>query len=310
MRTIVKTLAKTAALGALLAAVEPIITERRYRSERRDPVVWSPGPEEAFILTNAEVVDVLTGTVLHKRGIVVKNGRIEDILTEKKAAAVEGIKTLDAAGCFVIPGIINTHCHMLLASNLNLSPATLISMGRQIERHFEECITHGVTTVRDAGAPPLMMRRYMDRIEGGELLGPRVLSAGSFINAPGGYPSDYLKMPPFLEEKWGPFVRQVRTPQEARDAVKRNVEWGCSFIKIALDDHTLFVGQKQLPVLEDEVLAALVDEAHDHGLKVSAHHRFRNGLVRCTRFGLDGMEHISADEVLDVMFPKCKRLWN
>ena len=299
MRTIIKSLVKTAALGALLAAVEPIITERRYRSERRDPVVWSPGPDEAFIITNAEVVDVLTGTVLHKRGIVVKNGRIEDILTEKKTAAAEGVTTLDAAGCFVIPGIINAHCHVLLASNLNLSPATLVSMGRQIERHFEECITHGVTTVRDAGAPPLLMRRYMDRVEGGELLGPRILSAGPFINAPGGYPSDYLKIPRFLEEKWGPFVRQVSTPQKARDAVKSNAEWGCNFIKIALDDHTLFVGQKELPVLEDDVLAALVDEAHEQGLKVSAHHRFRRGFVRGTRFGLDGMEHLSGDEVLD-----------
>jgi imidazolonepropionase-like amidohydrolase len=299
MRTIIKTLAKTAALGALLAAVEPIITARRYRSEKRDPVAWSQGPGEAFLLTNAEIVDVLTGTVLHKRGILVKDGRIEDILTEKKSAALEGVATLDAAGCFVIPGLINTHCHMLLASNLNLNPATLASMGRQVERHFEECITHGVTTVRDAGAPPLLLRRYMDRIEGGELLGPRVLSAGSFINAPGGYPSDYLKLPPFLEAKWGPFVRQVKTPQEARDAVKSSVEWGSNFIKIALDDHTLFVGQKELPVLEDEVLRALVDEAHDQGLKVSAHHRFRRGFVRGTQFGLDGMEHLSGDEVLE-----------
>ncbi len=294
-----KVLTKTAAMGALLAIVEPIITERRYRSEKRDPVVWSPRPGEAFVLKNAEVIDVLTGTVLHKRGILVRDGRIEDILTRNKAAAMEDTTSLDAAGCFVIPGIINTHCHMLLASNLSLSPAALASMGRQIERHFEECITHGVTTVRDAGTLPLLMRRYMDRIEGGELLGPRVLSAGPFINAPGGYPSDYVKIPSFLEEKWGPFVRKVKTPQEARDAVQKNAEWGSDFIKIALDDHTLFVGQKEIPVLEDDALAALVDEAHDHGLRVSAHHRFRRGFVRGTRFGLDGMEHLPADEVLD-----------
>jgi imidazolonepropionase-like amidohydrolase len=299
MHAIPRILAKTAALGAVLAVVEPVIVERRKRSERRDPMVWSAKAGEGFLLKNAEVVDVLTGAVMHKRGVLVKDGRIEDILTEKKAASVEGVKTLDAAGCFVIPGLINTHCHMLLTMSLSLSPDILAVTGRQIERNFEECITHGVTTVRDAGTWPVLMRRYMDRIEGGELLGPRILSAFSFINAPGGYPSDYVKMPSFLDAKWGPFVHQVTTPQEARDAVRRNVEWGSNFIKLAFDDHQLFMGQKAIPVLSDELLSATVDEAHAHGLKVSAHHRFRRGLVRGNDFALDGMEHIAADDILD-----------
>ena len=287
------------ALGAAAAVAEPISRERHFRSKKRDAVVWAPAPGEAFLLSNAEVVDVVAGQVLHKRGLLIKDGRIEDLLTEKKATALDGVKVLDAAGSFVIPGLINTHCHMLLPSNLDLGLSTICAMGRQAERNFEECITHGVTTVRDAGTMPDLIRRYIDRIEGGELLGPRVYSAGSFINAPGGYPSEYFKIPAFLESKWGKFVRKVTTTQEARDAVKANVEWGSNFIKLAFDDRQLLMGQKAIPILEDELLAAVVDEAHAHGLKVSAHHRFRRGFKRAIEFGLDGMEHLASDEVLD-----------
>jgi imidazolonepropionase-like amidohydrolase len=299
MNRISRILASAAALGAAFAVAEPVIEARRLRSEKRSPQVWAPEAGEAFVLKNAEVVDVLTGTVFHKRGILVKDGRIEDILTEKKATAMEGAKVLDAAGSFVIPGLINAHCHMILTSTLTFPPDVLASMGRQFERHFEECITHGVTTVRDVGTLPLLMSRYVDRIESGDLLGPRVYHAGSFVRPPGGYPDFLPAFPSGLSSRVGDFGLSVRTPAEAGEAVEKNLELGASLIKIALDDHSLFVGQKKLPVLDDASLRALVEAAHAKGVKVTAHHRFRAGFLRATEFGLDGLEHLPADEVLD-----------
>ncbi len=287
------------ALGAVAAAVEPVLGARRYRSEKRGAQVWSPGAGEAVLLKNAEVVDVLTGTVLHKRGVLMKDGRIEDVLTEKKAAALEGAKVLDAAGSFVMPGLINAHCHMIMTGTLSFTPEILTAMGRQIERNFEECVTHGVTTVRDVGAMPLLLRRYIDRVEGGDLLGPRVYHAGAFINAPGGYPGLVPALPTRIADKIGDFELGVKTPDEAKAAVEKNVENGASLIKTAFDDHTLFVGQKPLPVLDDASLRSLVEAAHERGMKVAAHHRFRAGFLRGIAFGLDGMEHLPMDEVLD-----------
>lgn len=299
MNVLARMLAKASALGALLAVAEPVLAARRFRSEKRESQVWEPGADELVLLKNAEVVDVLTGTVLHKRGIAIKAGRIEGILTEKKAAALEGAKVLDAAGSHVIPGLINAHCHMLLAGTLVFTPEVFAAMGRQIERNFEECVIHGVTTVRDVGAMPLLLRRYIDRIEGGDLLGPRVYHAGAFINAPGGYPGMIPALPPLIADKIGDFELGVKTPAEAREAVERNVAAGASLIKTAFDEHTLFVGQKPLPILDDASLRALVEAAHERGMKVAAHHRFRAGFLRGIAFGLDGMEHLPMDEVLE-----------
>lgn len=291
--------AKAAAVCGILAVAEPVLAERRMRSVRREAEVWSPPRGEAYMIANAEIVDVLTGAVQHRRGILVRDGRIADILTERKASELCGVTTLDAGGCYVIPGLINAHCHMILTATLRFGPDILSAAVRQFERNFEECITHGVTTVRDAFAMPKYMRGLAERVESEALMGPRVFSAGPLINVPGGYP-DYLPdLPQAITKKWGPAVIRVGTPQEARDAVRRNHEEGSSFIKLAFDDHSLLVGQKPIPVLDDQQLMAIVEEAHERGLKVSAHHRFRRAFVRGTQFGLDGLEHLPGDEVLD-----------
>jgi len=299
MRRIVRSSTKALAMGAALAVAGRVAAARRYGTEPREAVQWSPGPGEKVLIINAEIVDVMGGSVLHRRGILIHDGRINDILTEKKVAAASADRTIDAAGMFVIPGLINGHCHMILPSVLDFSPEVMAAVRRQIERNFEECITHGVTTVRDAFAMPKYMRGLAERVESEALMGPRVFSAGPLINVPGGYP-DYLPdLPQAITKKWGPAVIRVGTPQEARDAVRRNHEEGSSFIKLAFDDHSLLVGQKPIPVLDDQQLMAIVEEAHERGLKVSAHHRFRRAFVRGTQFGLDGLEHLPGDEVLD-----------
>jgi len=298
MRKMTKTAAKALAVGAAFSIVEPVLRERFSRSEPRDSLVWAPGSGEGVLLKNAEIVDVVGGVVLHRRGLLIRDGKIEDIATEKKLGAIEADKVIDLGGLYVIPGLINAHCHMTLPLILNFGPGVLAALGRQVERNCEECITHGVTTVRDAGSPPRLLRRYTERVEGGELLGPRVYSAGAFVNAPGGYPSDYLKIPSLVAERWGDFVMQPGNAREACEAVKRNVDQGSAFIKTAFDDRALFIGQKPLPILGDDSLKAVVKEAHAAGVEVSAHHRFRRGFQRAIDFELDGLEHCPADEVL------------
>ncbi len=291
--------AKIMSAGALLAALEPVVAERRMRSARREGEVWSPRPGEDYLIKNAEIVDVLTGAVLHRRAILVREGRVADILTEKKASEKDEVTALDAGGCFVIPGLINAHCHMILTATLRFGPSVVSAAVRQFERNFEECLTHGVTTVRDAGTLPLLMRRFLEAVESGGLLGPRVVHAGSFINAPGGYPDFLPALPGPVARKLGEFEFAVRTPEEAARAVERNAEHGASFIKTAFDDRSLFVGQKPLNILDDASLGALVEAAHARGMKVSAHHRFRKGFLRAMEFGVDGLEHLPSDQLLE-----------
>jgi imidazolonepropionase-like amidohydrolase len=300
MRNQTKSAAVALAFGAVAVMAEPVLAARRYRTKPRDSVIWSPGPGENVILKNVEIVDVKNGVILHKRGLLIRDGKIVEILTEKKAGSQEAGRVIDVRGMHAIPGLINAHCHMTLPSVLAFNAEIAATFPRQIERNFEECITHGITTVRDAGSMQLHIRRYIDRVEAGELLGPRVYHAGAAIVKPGGYPSNYIpSLPALLTKKFGHIVRQVETPQEARDAVKRNLEEGSDFIKLAFDDQSFFIGQKSIPILDDEQLSAVVEEAHNQGVKVTAHHSFRRSFIRGIDFGLDGLEHLPGDEILD-----------
>jgi imidazolonepropionase-like amidohydrolase len=126
-----------------------------------------------------------------------------------------------------------------------------------------------VTTVRDLGTD--------DRNLPFAALspGPRVFAAGPLITAPHGYPIPIH----------GRFVAHVvRSPDAARVYVRSLVRRGASVIKVSL--------QFGLPVITFDVLLAIVDEAHAHDLRVTAH----VGEVRGTRLaiaaGVDELAHM------------------
>lgn len=299
LRKAIKSSSKAMALSAMASAGALFLNEHYFRTTPREPVVWSPGVGETFKIANAHVIDLEKGVVESDHDLLVSNGRIEKIFSPGNEA-ITADKTIDVNGMYIIPGLINAHCHMLWPGTFNLSLEYLSSVPRQVERNFEECVVHGVTTVRDTGNPPRLLRRYIERVEREDLLGPRVYYAGSFIGPPGCYPSDYC--PPFPEilvKRWGQIVQFVNSPSEARDAVKRNLEEGSSCIKVAFDCRSLLYGEKPLNILDDESLKAVVDEAHDNGVKVLCHHRYRGGLKRINDFNVDDGEHCAADEVLD-----------
>jgi imidazolonepropionase-like amidohydrolase len=290
------------ALGMMAAAgiAGPVALERMERSGPRPAVLRQAGPGGSLLLIGLNLVDVLDGSVKAGCSLKMRDGRIESIsygnAGEPPAAGV----VIDAGGLYAIPGLINAHCHTLLTGAVDLAPDFVAAYRRSIDRGFEECVIHGVTTVRDMGSMPLLLKRWRGRIECGELLGPRVYYAGSFINARGGYPTDQFgSLPPRLAERWGDPVLQTDTPQEVREAVRKCAAAGACVIKTALDDRGLVVGQKPLAVLSDAQLEAMVGEARACGLKVAAHHRFKRGFDRAVRSGVEDLQHLAMDAELD-----------
>lgn len=68
------------------------------------------GKEPAdLLLKNGRVVDVLTETV-YEADVALADGRIAAVLPP--GAACEAAKTIDVAGAYLAPGLINAHCHV------------------------------------------------------------------------------------------------------------------------------------------------------------------------------------------------------
>ena len=74
---------------------------------------------------------------------------------------------------------------LLLSSGINAQ--NLIAVQKQVVKNMYNCIRGGVTTVRDMGSPPAIVR-FMKMIEKGKITGPRIVPSYSMISCRGGYP--------------------------------------------------------------------------------------------------------------------------
>jgi imidazolonepropionase-like amidohydrolase len=159
--------------------------------------------------------------------------------------------------------------------------------GRQIDRNCVDCILHGVTTVRDQmGRQPSLLGRQQ-RIARGELMGPRILR-GIAVDVPHGYMTSYG----IVMKDGGILAGNVA---EARDAVAKAVDFGADHIKVAMQYTSLFQGEKPIPLMTDEMFAAVVEKAASLGKTVAVHHTSIEGFRRALKAGIQSFEHMPSD---------------
>jgi imidazolonepropionase-like amidohydrolase len=289
-------LAKVAAAGYLAAKVRSV---RAGLSEPRSPFDWKPERGRSVFLKGANVVDVKRGQVLRERGVVFRDGAIVEVVGTRDLDKVNADRTFDCGGLFLIPGLINCHVHVLMPGAALIDLPLILSVKRQAVRNLEDCPVNGVTTIRDASACSKVLNDLAQAVERLEVLGPRVVGCGASLKARGGYPEFTKQLPGFLSNKIGDMALYVDSPESGREAVRRSVEQGARFIKLFFDDRSLFYGHKPLPVIDDESVRAIVDEAHRLGRRVGVHQSQIEGFRRAVRLGVDDFEHVPIDEFLE-----------
>jgi imidazolonepropionase-like amidohydrolase len=92
-------------------------------------------------------------------------------------------------------------------------------------------------------------------------------------------------------------VDRPRTPDEARQMVRAAAARHPDMIKCGVDD--LF---GQAPKMSPEIYAAIIDEAHENGLRVAAHLFYLEDAKSLLRDGLDVVGHSVRDKPVDQEF--------
>ena len=110
-------------------------------------------------ITNARVI-VGSGQVIESGTIVVRGGKIASVTAG--AAQTQGLRVIDAKGMSAMPGFIDGHKHVN-----NYDAAQMKSV-----------LEAGYTTVLAGGGPAAANIALRDRIEKGEIVGPRVIASG------------------------------------------------------------------------------------------------------------------------------------
>ena len=196
---------------------------------------------------------------------------------------LQGDQMINLSGYTLLPGFIDAHVHVATEPN------------RFSDEALRAWVKNGVTTVRELGMlNDLSAGSFMDflRDHGGPGCA-RVVRAGKYIDVEGGYgcgPNPKVRVGIIVE-----------TPEQAADAVTYQHGLGSEGIKIGIMDTEGPPGSAPgpRPRLTPDMIRAICDRAHEHGMWVAAHLKKADTLATLIECGLDDAAHTPIDPIPD-----------
>lgn len=265
-------------------------------------LVTSPAFAAPAIVKAAHLIDGVADRPRDGAAVAVDGDRIVAVGTAAELTAkYPGARVTDLGNATLMPGLIDAHTHVFLNDDVGpgVYDAILLKKSapyRAIEAaaNARTALMYGFTSLRDLETEGAM---YADvdlrnAIARGVVPGPR-LSVATRAFAPTG-------MYPLLGYNWElslPIgVQTIDGPEQARKAVREQVGFGADWIKFYADHGVYETGRADRPVrsivnFTPAEAAAIVDEAHRLGVKVSAHANGWDGLDSALRAGVDSIEH-------------------
>lgn len=242
-------------------------------------VIWNLGFTQDLVVTNARII-VGTGQTIEQGSVVVRDGRIASVFAG--ATEAQGGLVINADGMTVMPGLIDSHTHLLISDRMMLDGEAALSrwISEELPGHLEAYLASGVTTVLSHGDYFPEIAEVKRLAEHGELRAPRLLVSGPFLTTSDGHPIRMLcdGAPALCRAS---LIAEIDDPGAARAKVRELAEAGVDAIKIVYDDG---FRRDPRPKLNDEVLFAIADEAQRHGLPLIAHARETADALRVIEF--------------------------
>ena len=247
----------------------------------------------AFAQTTAiragNLIDPATGAVAKNQIILVRDGKIVAVGPQIRFPA--DAEVIDLSNAWVLPGLMDAHTHI----TMNLQPAP-IGLSVWESAYVKESSAYralrgavnarllveaGFTAIRDVGNAA----NYADTdlrlaIEKGWFPGPTIVNTGKIIAPFGG---QFHGIAPEQGPFWAFEYLDADTPDEVRKAVRENIFYGATAIKLVADNSPYHYS--------DAELRAAVEEAHAAGLKVAVHAYGDHAARRVVLAGADSIEH-------------------
>lgn len=275
---------------------------------------YEPGAQARVELKNGRILDVINGCYFAAgTRVIMQGGKIVSMPGILGENQIPVDFTIDMQGKAVIPGLYNTHCHLIqfeptMALDISDMRQTNRYKEQQKEKNLIECLVHGITHIRDAWHPDLRENRALqERIVKGEIPGPRIVQS-VVVGLTGSYmqekPTFFMKitgMPQSDTSKaYGGAVAfpSEATEEQVRAAVDTAIdERGAEVIKIG-DETFSLLAQKAVPVMTTEQLCVLADQARRRGVPTTMHHSSVQSFRRGAHAGITSLAHTPWDGLL------------
>jgi len=228
-------------------------------------------PSDSVVaFTGARLITLNPQPVVRDVVMLVKDGRVVEVGAPASVVVPGGGRRVNLGGRFVLPGLIAAHVHVSDVAGPDARAYTDENTARQLGVFAR----YGVTSVLSLGgeqAPAFRARASQQTWSSSGLGRARIFAAGDIITA--------------------------TTPEAAREHVGRVAPLKPDMIKIRVDDNLGTVAK-----MSPDVYRAVIDEAHQRGLRVAAHVFYLDDAKALLRAGVDMIAHSIRDREIDDEF--------
>jgi imidazolonepropionase-like amidohydrolase len=212
--------------------------------------------------------------------VLIQDGKISAVGSKASLRIPASFQLLDCSGDTISAGFWNSHVHFFERKWANAAGIPAPELTQQLQEMFTR---YGFTSVFDLGSRWENTRQIRERIQSGEVLGPRIRSTGEVLIAPGAMPADNIlgmlgDMP--LRNL------EIGSALEAEEASKKQLEAGVDGIKIHLQPPP-----PPKPPFPRDGIEAAVKPAHEAKKPVFVHPNSGADVIAALQAGVDVIGH-------------------
>jgi imidazolonepropionase-like amidohydrolase len=211
--------------------------------------------------------------------VVIEGSRIREVGDRTSVRVPEDATTIDCSGMTIVAGFWNSHVHFFERKWTNAGTIPADELGRQLHDMFGR---FGFTNVFDLSSPWENTRQIRDRINAGEVSGPRIRSTGLAI-----LPPNALLPPDSLLDFMGVMkipLTIVADAEETAAVARARLDDGVDGIK-------LFMSTPSKSMMPLNAIEAAASEAHRAGKPLFAHPNTGADVLCALQGGVDVIAH-------------------
>jgi imidazolonepropionase-like amidohydrolase len=247
----------------------------------------------SLLFEDATLIDCTGADAKPHTSVLVEHGRITRIGAAGSIAPPDGARRIDCGGRTLMPGLTDAHVHLgLVAAGANPPPESHVSYVAKVFENIRIALDEGFTTVRDAGN---LDPAYALAVEQGQIVGPRILPAGSFLSQTGGHGDQRFRFHEHGEPSIPGLVAHseiVDGVDAVRAAARRQIRRGATQVKLMASGGIMSPNDplESLQFTVEE-MAAAVHEAESFGKYVMAHCWTPGAMNNALEAGVRSLEH-------------------
>jgi len=240
------------------------------------------------------LIDGVSNEAKKNMTVVVEKNRIVSVQNGYTTPGATD-KSIDLKTKTLTPGWIDMHVHVELetkkgnlAERFTTNPADIAF---ESLKYVRVTLLAGFTTVRDLGGSGVNVS-LRNAINKGQVVGPRIYTAGKSIATTGGHADPTNGYRKDLMGDPGPKEGVINGTPDAYHAVRERYKESSDLIKITATGGVLSQAKDGANAqFTEEEVKAIVSAAKDYGFKVAAHAHGAEGIKRAIRGGVNSIEH-------------------